>query len=233
MITVGSSPSAIAINPTGTRLYVSNGGGSTVSVINTATNLELTRVTVGSQPSGLAVSPDGTRLYALSRASDAVTAIQRGQSGDRQCGGGGFAARCGAQPRWAAAYVSNYTSGTVTVLNTTAATRGVVKTITVGTQPEGIAISKDGSLVYVANGTDTVSVINTATNTVRLDDHDRLRLPSPMRTRSRSAATPCMSPTTIDDWVRAINLARVQTPPQANGHPPWATDPPPARSPDR
>ena len=70
MIKVGSSPSAIAINPAGTRLYVSNGGSSTVSVINTATNIEITRVTVGWQPSGLAVSPDGTRLYALNRYSD-------------------------------------------------------------------------------------------------------------------------------------------------------------------
>ena len=46
-------------------------------------------------------------------------------------------------PNGQTAYVSNYNSGTVTVLNTSANTPVFVKTITVGTQPEGIAISKD------------------------------------------------------------------------------------------
>ena len=166
-ITVGASPSALAINPTGTRLYVSNFGSTTVSVVNTATNLEITKVTVGSQPSGLAVSADGTRLYALSRANDTVTAIN---TATNQVVGSPVVV--GDSPRnvvigpSSQLYVTNYTSGTVTVLNTTTAAPVFVKTLTVGTQPEGIAMSKDGSLVYVANGMDTVSVISTATNTV-------------------------------------------------------------------
>ncbi len=68
---------------------------------------------------------------------------------------------------WAApnAYVANSGSGTVSVIDT--ATDAVVATVTVGTSPDGVAVSPDGSRVYVANlGSGTVSVIDTATDTV-------------------------------------------------------------------
>ena len=219
-ITVGASPSALAINPTGTRLYVSNLGGTTVSVVDTATNLEITWVTVGSQPSGLVVSPDGSRVYALSRFTNKVTVFS---TANNQVIG---SAAVGASPRGIVlssdgqvGYVTNYTSGTVTVLNTTAAAPVVIKTLTVGTQPDGIAITKDGSLVYVANGRDTVSVINTATNTV-------IGSAVPIGgTGTSGAHAIAVSGNTIyvtdyvEDWVRVLNVARVQTAPQANGLP--------------
>ena len=68
---------------------------------------------------------------------------------------------------WAApnAYVANSGSGTVSVIDT--ATDAVVATVTVGTSPDGVAVSPDGSRVYVASsGRGTVSVIDTATDTV-------------------------------------------------------------------
>ena len=69
------------------------------------------------------------------------------------------------------AYISNYGSNTVTVINLT--TNSVVTTITVGTSPFGVSVSPDGSKVYVANSgtpsvfnSNTVSKISTATNTI-------------------------------------------------------------------
>ena len=63
-------------------------------------------------------------------------------------------------------YVTNQGgSNTVSVINT--ATNTVVATIPVGIVPGLLAVSPDGTRVYVPNqGSDTVSVINTATNTV-------------------------------------------------------------------
>jgi YVTN family beta-propeller protein len=214
VITVGSSPSAIAINPLGTRLYVSNGGSSTVSVVDTVTNLEITKVSVGSQPSGLAVSADGTKVYALSRATNKVTVFS---TANNQVIG---SAAVGASPRGIVlssdgqvGYVTNYTSGTVTVLNTSAPTPVFTKTLTVGTQPEGVAMSKDGSLVYVANGRDTVSVINTATNTV-------IGSAVPIGgTGTSGAHAIAVSGNTmyvtdhVEDWVRVLNVVPVQSPP--------------------
>ena len=57
------------------------------------------------------------------------------------------------------------TPETVSVINT--ATNVVIATITVGVGPWGVAVSPNGSRVYVANSfSRTVSVINTSTNTV-------------------------------------------------------------------
>ena len=61
--------------------------------------------------------------------------------------------------------MSDYGSGKVSVINTTDNT--VAATVTVGTNPYGVAVTPDGSKVYVANaGSNSVSVISTATNAV-------------------------------------------------------------------
>src|SRR5271165_6125044 len=66
------------------------------------------------------------------------------------------------------AYVTNASSpGSVSVINTS--TNTVVKTVTfgVGKDPDGVAITPNGSDAYVANSfSRSVSVINTATNKV-------------------------------------------------------------------
>jgi YVTN family beta-propeller protein len=64
-------------------------------------------------------------------------------------------------------YVANYNAGTVSVINTAT---NAVGSIPVGSGPTGVAVTPDGSKVYVANygggSGSIVSVINTATNTV-------------------------------------------------------------------
>jgi gliding motility-associated-like protein len=63
------------------------------------------------------------------------------------------------------AYITEYYSGTVLVINTT--TNKVKATIKVGNEPCGISVSRDGTKVYVTNYADnTVSVIDVITNTV-------------------------------------------------------------------
>ena len=62
------------------------------------------------------------------------------------------------------AYVANGGSNTVSVIDT--ATKTVVATVGVGMGPIGIAVTPDGTHVYVANASSNVSVIATATNTV-------------------------------------------------------------------
>jgi len=71
------------------------------------------------------------------------------------------------------AYITNFTSDTVSVIDT--ATNSVVDTVTVGDNPYGVAVHPAGTLVYVANSKDghtnpqppfTVSVIDTSTNSV-------------------------------------------------------------------
>ena len=72
-------------------------------------------------------------------------------------------------PRRQPRLVTNYGSRTVSVIDTKAGSvnyNKVIKTITVGANPNSVAVSPDGSLAYVANANDTVSVIDTRTNAV-------------------------------------------------------------------
>ncbi|MBS1503698.1 MAG: beta-propeller fold lactonase family protein, partial [Bacteroidetes bacterium] len=63
------------------------------------------------------------------------------------------------------AYICNYGSNSVTVINTS--TLATVATIPVGSGPDGIAISPDGNTVYVSNSSsNNVSVIDAVNYTV-------------------------------------------------------------------
>jgi YVTN family beta-propeller protein len=65
------------------------------------------------------------------------------------------------------AYISNSVDNTVSVIDT--ATNTVIGgPIMVGRVPTGVAVTPDGTKVYVANNSGSVSVIATATNTVSI-----------------------------------------------------------------
>src|SRR5262249_51856504 len=74
-IAVGDGPRRVTFSPDGTRAYVTNLNGNTVSVVNTATNTVVATIPVGTQPIGVAFSPDGTRAYVSNLVSDTVSVI--------------------------------------------------------------------------------------------------------------------------------------------------------------
>ena len=197
----------MAVSPDGTHLYVTNFSGNTVSVINTATNTVGAIAPAGRGAFGVAVGPDGSRVYVTDINSNTVSVINTGSNlitADHPCRsgplrGGRRAQRqpglchqcqqqhgvcdqhrhqrrhrhhqcpatpsrgCG-QPQWQPRLRPNAANDTVSVIDT--ATNTVTATIIVGSGPIFLAISPDGSRVYVANnGNNTVSVISTATNT--------------------------------------------------------------------
>jgi YVTN family beta-propeller protein len=136
-----SGPFGIAINPAGTRAYVTNFGsnnfdpyGTTLSVVNLQTRTILKNVEVGVQPSGVAVSPDGRYVYV----SNYNTLYQVGS------------------PTFSGLTAGQ---GTVNVLDATTDTLLPV-TIPVGQSPSNISVLPSGEAVYVSNFTSgTVSVL--------------------------------------------------------------------------
>ena len=208
-IKVGSQPEWMAINtsdittPTGvvnkgTRLYVANYGSGTVSVVDisnpaapkvidvnptTTTTIDAIKVGINPRSIGFAQTPSGPRLYVVNRGSgtvsviDAVTnkAIDLNPATTTTIDAikvGSAPQQIAISPDGTRAYVTNYSSNSVSVINT--ATNAVDGTaISVPSTPIGVALSNDGGLLYVANGNDKVSVINTKTrtiiNTVQID----------------------------------------------------------------
>jgi outer membrane autotransporter protein len=172
-ITVGSGALGIAITPDGKYAYVANNHDDTVSVINTATNTVVgSPIAVGNSPVGVAVTPNGNYVFVTNNSDNTVSVISTATHSvvGPPIGVGNEPAGVVITPDGRFAYVANDGSGnmpgnTVSVIDI--ATDTVVGLVTVGSQPLGIDITPDGKYVYVTNSKDgTVSVINTATNTV-------------------------------------------------------------------
>jgi YVTN family beta-propeller protein len=72
---VGQIPDGLAVTPDGTRLYVSNGADSTVSVISTATNTVTLTIPGFNGPQGMAVTGDGAQVFVTNTVADTVSAI--------------------------------------------------------------------------------------------------------------------------------------------------------------
>ncbi len=174
----------LAITPSGGAVYVAaqNGAGAVgaVAVIDTATGKVSADVpSIGYAPVALAVSPNGAELYvanndaAYAGNSDDVTVVSTASglaTADIAIPSAGGPDGVLVSPSGKTLYVSDNggpeatTYGdTVWVVNT--ATHAVTGSITVGTEPGAMAISPNGSTLYVANWlSGTVSVVDTATD---------------------------------------------------------------------
>ncbi len=148
-VEVEGSADSVAVSPDGTKVYVTtnkgydrsyNGG---VSIIDTATNKVTATVRMKGIPKGVAVSPDGTKAYV---ASCDIARIYTD----------GIPDPFTSSAPW---------SGEVSVIDT--ARNEITAILEVGENPLGVAVTPDGSKVYVTNAfSDNVYVIDTATNTI-------------------------------------------------------------------
>ncbi len=80
-VTVGKEPNGVALSPDGSRAYVANTAGGTVSVfsIDRAQPLygvaTVATITVGAEPYGVALTPTGRKLYVANARSNSVSVI--------------------------------------------------------------------------------------------------------------------------------------------------------------
>ncbi|MFF3086476.1 beta-propeller fold lactonase family protein, partial [Streptomyces nojiriensis] len=158
-----------------TRVYVTNYGADTVSVINTAMNTVVDTVSVGDAPQGVAVSRDGTRAYVVNAGADTVSVINTAMNTVVDTVSVGDAPReVALSPDGTRAYVTNANVDTVSVINT--ATNIVVATVPVDDLPFGVAIgvvprpapalrliklTAGGTFTQGGQGTYTLTVTNT------------------------------------------------------------------------
>ena len=141
-VTVGSRPDAVAITPIfGTDAYVANQHSNTVSVINTSTDKVVTNVGVGYRPEGIAITPNRSYAYVTNydvrhreRHQDCPPTRWRRRS--RSAAG---QTAVTVDPGGSYAYVTNYGSNTVSIIRLS--TNMVGKTVGVGAEPDGVAVT--------------------------------------------------------------------------------------------
>jgi YVTN family beta-propeller protein len=137
-IAVGGIPRQIAVSPNGTLIYTSPVVGTSVSVINTATNA-VSSVSLGGRAGAIAFTPDGSKAYVVDEA-DSVAVIDTAtgtETGTIATGQDPDAVAF--TPDGAEAYVTDGAFGQVSVIST--ATGTVTSTLTVGTYPTAVAIA--------------------------------------------------------------------------------------------
>jgi YVTN family beta-propeller protein len=156
--TAVSPPTTITIKPAPTVNAVANqtvsAGSSTAAITFTGTGATSYTWTNDNTATGLAASGTGN-IAAFTATNNTSAAITSTVTVTPVSGSLGLGY----------AYITNTGSNTVSVINTS--TNTVVTTVTVGSGPQGVSVSPDGSRVYIANfSSNTVSVINTSTNAV-------------------------------------------------------------------
>jgi len=171
-------PQALVVSPDGNWLYVSIGGSAgieEITIINTNTNTVVDNIHLIDGMYDIAISPDGNTLYGVCPSSNTLCVINiKTKQVTAVVPVGKQPAALVLSPDGSRLYVANSIDGTISVINTSS--KLVIGTISVGQDPASLTISPDGSRVYSSNSgfgyyggasdLSTVSVINTANNTV-------------------------------------------------------------------
>jgi YVTN family beta-propeller protein len=175
-IDVGAFPLFVAVSTDGTRVAVGSAFVGTVSLINTATNKVIATIPVGTQVGGVVFDPTGTRFYAVDAIGNSVVAVSLPANTVGTPIGVGLnpmqaAIGPAGTPAAGKLYVTNFgNSGignTVSVVDT--ATKQVTTVIVgrPGSGPMGVAVSPDGTRLWVANASaNTIAIVDTTTNKV-------------------------------------------------------------------
>ncbi len=175
-----SLPQSVAITPNGEYAYVACGDGA-ISVINTDTNNVTATIPLGNgdSPNDIAITPDGEYAYVCAGTTAVLVISTATNTVAATISGFGDPNAVAITPNGKYAYVTNGFNNSVSVINT--ATNAINGTVNVGNDPYGVAVTPNGEYAYVTNQDyaktnspavnwdGTVSVINTATNTVITD----------------------------------------------------------------
>jgi YVTN family beta-propeller protein/VCBS repeat-containing protein len=155
-LAVGAAPWGVDVNPTTNRIYVSNFNGSSVSVIDGATDTIIATIPVGAYPKGLAVNSvtnriyvphngtasDGTTVTVIDGGTNTVIAVIPGFQGPRYIA---------VNEATNTVYVTNGGGSSVAVID--GATNTVTGSMSVAGLPTGVAVNPVTDRVYVAYGT--------------------------------------------------------------------------------
>jgi|GEM_PF-5694380 len=175
---IGKKPVAIGFSPDGKYAYVVGRNSDNLIVLDATTYAILASIKVGNKPVALAVSGDGSKVYLANRSGNTVAVVNTTTPTSPTLL---TQVPVGEEPEGVALlndgtklYVTNSESNTVSVFEVLSVSPylGLLKTVSVGMEPSGVAVTRpesfvDGDFVYVTNRDDnTVSVIDATNDTV-------------------------------------------------------------------
>lgn len=172
-ITVGDTPAGIAVSPDGKSVYVANSHGNSISVIATGANSVVATIPVDAAPVAVAFTLDGSSAWVTNQNSNSVSVIDTATNTVvHTISVGNFKPHyLVMSPDGAVVFVST-DDGDIYVMRT--ATRDIVASIPVSGHTTGLAVTPDGSRLYIdlakPDGTWSISVISTVTYTAAATD---------------------------------------------------------------
>lgn len=148
------------------RAYVTNSGGTTLSVIDTTGNVVVDTIDVGTGPQGVAVNAAANRAYVTIGSSNSLSVIDTSShSVIASVVVGGGPRGVAFDPSTNRAYVANSNNSTISVIDT--AVNTLIATIAVGSGPVDVALNPAAGRAYVANGSsNNIYVVDTTNNAV-------------------------------------------------------------------
>src|SRR6185312_11137039 len=79
-IPAGTDPEQFAVSPDGSRLYIANEDGGTISVLDTRDGKVQNQIPVAEEPEGVAFAPDGKTVYATCETAGDIFVIDTAQN---------------------------------------------------------------------------------------------------------------------------------------------------------
>jgi YVTN family beta-propeller protein len=159
------TPSAMAVSPDGSRLYVCNTSGDNVAVFDASDNSYVATIAVGSQPAAIVFTPNGQWVYVATVGDGAVSVIDSATNTVAATIPGVFTNKMIASPGNTHIYALNPSGSVLNVIEVSSNT--IVASPVVGLTPADMAMLPDGSYVCVVNyDSNDVTVIETTTFTV-------------------------------------------------------------------
>ena len=158
---VGSVPKVVEVTPDNKYVLVANWCSYTVSVISVEKNKIVKTIKIGRYPRGIAVNNDSTKAYVAEMGGNRIHVINLQDFSTSLIPIGSNPRAIVLSPDNSTLYVTMNLSGRVASWNLVTNTRG--KSVKTGNAARSLAISKDGSALYVVNyKSDTMSRVRTS-----------------------------------------------------------------------
>lgn len=166
IISSGSFPIGIDINPITNKLYVANQFSNTISVIDIEKSIVEKNIEVGNSPYDIDVNPFSNRIYSSNRDSNSISVIDgftNNELTEIPVGKSPLGIGVNLATSWI--YVANFNSGTITVID--AIDNHIIKSLKFASLPYDIVINPHTNKVYVTDlGKNSVLVLDGNNNTL-------------------------------------------------------------------